>query len=548
LLVAVLLLWPPQMRDMLAATVSFFPATHFSDDRNLIWTAFSGPTPALLGVALMVGPLTLIVFVADGYRLCYRFRGAPIGLRRPPVMILYLVIIVLAPYVVDLHGVRKIPGPLPIRPDLVEAYQNWQSACGKQARPVVVALSGGAARSALWGASVMARLDTTIATFPAGGRPAAIFAISTVSGGSLGAAAYLAVRARQGDDSPCSIAAGKIAPFRIFAKDFLAADAIGPLLAGFVLSDMPRALIGGVPALLGADLRGGDRAAAIERAFERNAFRAAERTGIAAMPLDAPYLSLIVRNGMPLWIANATDRDNGRRVLAAPFQFDTQDPGAPFSGAIDMLNVAGADLPISTVVNATARFPFIEPPGDIATVGVHDTMAVIDGGYYDDSGLETALNLTDWLRRQGADPILVAVNGDGESKGTSGIGSTENANEILRCDAPNPPNLAHGPPSAELLAPLIGVYEARAAHVDMLLRRARALYCVPGDQSFFQFYLGALGSDPVPLNWVLSKRMADHVWRSSGVEPVPQALRDEVINGNIEEGEKFAAALKPHLK
>ncbi len=538
---------------VITAAASFFPASQLADPRNLIWTAFSGPTPALLGVALMVGPMTVIAFIADGWRPVLRIRGAPIGLARPPVVLALTAASTLTPLLISLHAVRVIPGPLPVRPTLIQAYQNWQSACGPGARPIIVSISGGAARSGLWGAAVMARVDAVIGQSPgvgadAGHLPAAIFAISSVSGGSLGAAGYLAARAT---DTPCHLSPPNADRFASYARQFMAADAIGPLLAGFVLSDMPRALIGAVPAAFGANLRGGDRAAAIERAFESNAQKAATHSGLIAVPLDGAYLSLAEKPGMPLWIANGADGDTGRRALATPVRPQPDSAAWPFRGTIDLLGVAGADMPISTIANATARFPFLEPSAEIGPNQAPAAMSVIDGGYYDDSGVETALELTAWLRQQGANPILVVATGSGYGQGL-GQGMAMEAmaarDDVLRCgpetmapDHPAPARLI-----AKFLAPLVGVYEARAAHVDALLRRARYEYCDPGNISFFHFYLGALGDEPVPLNWVLSRRMADHVWRSAGQDMTAEAAKDRNIRGNLCEAGRLAAVLGGH--
>ena len=318
----------------------------------------------------MLGPLSAASFVLDGWRMAVWIRGAPVGARRPPVIFTLLAASVLIPGFINLHAVRTVAGALPLRPSLAQHWQEWQVACGARTRPVVVA----------------------------------------VSGGSLGASAYLSVRAAaphvaEGSAAACQLPPELQARFKIYAEELGAADAIGPLLAGFVLSDVPRSLIGWAPSLLGAPMRGGDRAAALERALEANADRAARHAGLWPIGLDAPYLSLAGPT-MPLWIGLATERDTGGRVLVIPVRGGGQD--WPFEGAADLLAQLGADIPVSTAVNATGRFPFLEPSG-VTPNG----LALIDGGYYDQSGMETALELADWLRRQGAAPILVAATGSG---------------------------------------------------------------------------------------------------------------------------------------
>jgi hypothetical protein len=211
-----------------------------------------------------------------------------------------------------------------------------------------------------------------------------------------------------------------------------------------------------------------------------------------------------------------------------------------------LLAQLNADVPISTAINATARFPFLEPSGTAPAADRADRgLALIDGGYYDQSGLETALELAGWLRQHGADPILVAATGSGYGNGLGIQAVAAPSDVIVRCgggdfrpDQPPPISMA-----SDALAPLIGLYQARAGHVDALLRRARAEWCAPR-QAFFHFYLGARGAEPVPLNWVLSDEMAEHVWRSAGFGPRTMEARDVFVQANRVEADRLAAVMK----
>jgi hypothetical protein len=527
----------------ITACASYFPAERQDDPRNLIWTMWHGPTPVLLGCALMVGPLSVLSFVLDGLRVAVWIRAAPVSLSRPPVILTLLLMTIFTPGIVDLHAIRTVPGELPVRPTLGAQWVSWQAACGHGTRPIVVAVSGGAARAALWGAAVLAEIDSAAA-----GGHAAIFAVSSVSGGSLGTAAYLSARAanpagQPGSPSACALPSALAPRFATYAKTLGAADAIGPLLAGVVLSDLPRALFGWVAASLGAPMRGGDRAAAIERAFETHAARAARRARLAAVPLDAPYLSL-ARAGLPLWIGVATEQKTGGPVLLVPVQGGGAD--WPFDGAGDLLSLAGADVPISTAINVTARFPFLEPVGVAPSARAgEDGARLIDGGYYDQSGLEPALELAEWLRRQGADPILVAATGSGYGNGLGTRGKRAPTDDIVRCGTgefrPGQPPMTGI--AADFLAPIMGLYQVRAGHVETLLRRVRNTWCGPA-QRFFHFYLGAKGADPVPLNWVLSKPMADHVWLSAGLADPGAEAADVFVRANRCEATRLAATAR----
>ena len=430
--------------------------------RWIAW-AFPGPSAVLLFLALALGPLTVLTYFAD--RL--RWGARPFGLEwliRPPVFLVLLAIVLIVPSLVDLHAVRVARShaiAVKDRASLDELFGVWFETCvtakpldtdGKIiVRPVIVAISGGASRAGLWGARVLVEADAAAA---AGGT--GIFAISSVSGGSLGAAAYLATLAGQ-KDSSCRLAQENRTRFRDDALAAIGADALGPALAGALFGDIPRALFGisltvarhARAALQGIgyeDSRGGDRAEGLERAFERNwsaevrgALAADPSTGTAGGPLSfsCPFLMLaydpgrktdrgtLAPRGGPLWVANGTDAQNGERILTVPFG----DSAWLFTGALDALGLIDQDVPISTAVNNTSRFPFLSPAGELSPVpdsgGAPRAYAaqLIDGGYFENEGLLTAWELASHLEKNGpamlkrddvkVQPVLVEATADG---------------------------------------------------------------------------------------------------------------------------------------
>jgi hypothetical protein len=499
---------------------------------------FPGPCAALIAIALMIGPLSALTFVCDGLRIPPAL--VAYGLKRLPVIACLLGWVLIAPTIFNLHAVRVVAPeqpdwPVGDRRDLMDFFRAWVRDCAPRSgavRPVIVAISGGASRAAIWGARVLS--DVERASGPGG---PAVFAVSSVSGGSLGTAAYLASLAALTPSQRCAGGPTPQRPDRLTqrAATDLAQDALGPLLAGALLVDPPRAILSPFAAAAwfstGRQLRGGDRAEAFERGFERQ-WRLAGRSEAGDPPTNFgdPFLSLFydangIRPGMPIWIANGTDARTGNRLITVPFS----PQGAwPLEAASDALTALDADVPISTAINNTARSAYLEPGGALLRVqraegerSNPDARAavgeVVDGGYFENEGLETALELVEWLRTVGpgliadhrpVEPIIVQATADGVA-----------VDQVVRCDGPpdDPADLGGDQRALQLLRPALGTLAVRGGQSAVLLRQARDHYCAPqqSTQAFFHFYLPARpdGSE-VPLNWILSDAAASFIWNA----------------------------------
>jgi hypothetical protein len=421
----------------------------------LVATWFPGPSVALVGLALMIAPITVATFALDTLRLEFDIGKTTIGLRRPPFFLFLLADILIAPYVFSLHTVRVLPvsadtPTVAQRKPVANFFQQWLATCAKDpdrpVRPVIVAVAGGASRAAIWAASVLAAVDQEV-----GGPNTAVFAVSSVSGGSLGAAAYMAVLSRL---SPAARCGGNAAEtLRGLTNDRLGGDALGPTLAGALLGDIPRALLSPIAAPIrwwwGIAPRGGDRAEALERAFEHLWDEDIEKFAAKLLPnVKLPsfadsFLSLFydkggaIQPGMPVWIANGTTLQTGARMVTVPF--DSVRPEAdkplvwlaaydarwPFHPAFDALGILDADVPISTAINNSARFPYLEPSGELSRATSEprqlrdDALELLDGGYFENEGLLTALELATWLKRKRG--VMAAQYASGEGLGMTSL-------------------------------------------------------------------------------------------------------------------------------
>jgi hypothetical protein len=531
-------MWASFLVFFAGAADSFVPATWtwWPSLTGKLAVAFPGPAATVLLMALMIGPLTLCTFVADRVHFRLQVASLPIGLNRPPVLAaLAIYVFVVVPTLCSIHTVRILDAEPLHRSTLDAVFGAWLAKCYPDndktpVYPVIVAVSGGATRAAIWADSVLHAVEDAAS---AGGP--AVFAVSSVSGGSLGAAAYMSVLAGRKPPRGSCDAAGGLHRAANLGLDVLrpptplSGDALGPALAGWVGDMVPRAFFDPLAALVRrlspgtVQPRGGDSAEAIEHAFERLWSLTA---GPELPGFDQGFLSLFYsdgawRDGMPIWIANGTDTTSGNRFLTVPFKSIDAAVDWPFSAAADVIGLLAADVPISTAINNTARFPILEPAGDLLPRnGKRSVGQLIDGGYFDNEGLQTALDLAAWLEHWGrrhlptreVRPIIVVATADGEARTTS--------QQIVRCDLETDhPDIAAAPQNRpeQVLAPAQGLYDVRGGHMAVLLREAAHRYCGKQEERrFFHFYLPGIAGRDVSLNWILSDATSVAVWDAIG--------------------------------
>jgi hypothetical protein len=242
----------------------------------------------------------------------------------------------------------------------------------------VVAAEGGGIRAAYWSASVLTALEEA-----GGAGPMRfsrhLFAISGVSGGSLGAASFAALVAD-------AVHHGR-GPRLADVEDLLGADFLAPTLGAAIFPDLLQRFLP-VPLF-------DDRAIALEQSWER-AWRAAR----PASPdrFAAPFEQLWSTDAfrVPLLFLNATAVETGQRAFVAPFGVGADAPGrASFADALDAGARLGSALPLSTAVHLGARFTYLSPAGRIDTgrAGAARWLHLVDGGYFDNSGAVTAAEI-----------------------------------------------------------------------------------------------------------------------------------------------------------
>ena len=473
------------------------------------------PTAALLGASSYVPAATLLLTLwRDAAAWVLARLGAPGA--SPQAATLGFLLFVLTPFAgsglaihTGFYDVRTIPPGAAPAP----------AACPDQPRPIFLALAGGASRAAAWGLSAMRMLDIA----SEGEFSRNLHAISSVSGGSLAAVTYAAARKQKSfttTDDPGFLAT---------ATDLAHADLL-PATAARLFS---------VDLLLGLPTRGRALANGFETFWTRNGTVAAGNTTLA--DIDTSCTPQLILNGVAV--------DSGRRLLTGNRPL----PPGRFAGAQDLrdtLRPPGGEppaFPLSAAVLNSARFPVVSPPGILhyrlpptGDAPARPTLLqVVDGGFYENSGLATALELAE---AEAADhpglagsQVMVVVHNlasryragapvprPGSTVPAGGPGALDACSPLPWLESPDPAATSL-PPDPELLTSALAINGTRNTRFLATLAQARARFCAPGNNRLFLLDLPEPedpSTQPVPLNWVLTPTDCEFMFGSARLTPL----------------------------
>jgi len=359
-------------------------------------------------------------------------------------------------------GPPRTAGAAPQQAAIGEAIAAWKAANCRQApcevRPIVIAGAGGASRAGFFTATVVGAL------MDAGGKPGEvrnrIFALSTVSGSSVGAAmmraAWMdALDNGNADQPPCK--GGEVSawfggtsvtevrkdanPWRDCFQKLMAGDFLSTVFVGIAYRDIFP--IGGLfdPSAL-------DRSGLLQDTFERwygevvdGRAQSCAKEAVRGLCRAVGHLPMTPaqaeRPWIPLLFINGTSVTTGRRIIVSDIRTDCfKRPDAPFLNlsydASELRDPAlrtgsslcdtslrparsgEVNLALSSAAMMSARFPIISTHGAIRDVGgdgrIVDT--IVDGGYFENDGLATAADVVRELMQAELKPIVIKITND----------------------------------------------------------------------------------------------------------------------------------------
>lgn len=240
---------------------------------------------------------------------------------------------------------------------------------------ILVAAEGGGIRALNWTAETLIRLDSIIPGFSRH-----VYALSGVSGGGVGTVFYTAFLRDVAEARRIS----RFAQFRqVIRDDYLSAVSAALLFPEAIQRLSPVA----IPSLE----RGKWLEDSWADSYQRN---------LGLSTLDSAVTSLYQRPdgydyNLPSLLLNGTLAESGQKVITSNLKLDSR----YFRDVVSTVDLLGHDVPLKTAASLCSRFPVVTNGALIRvntpTNGITQPYGghVVDGGYFDNSGVETCFQL-----------------------------------------------------------------------------------------------------------------------------------------------------------
>ena len=181
---------------------------------------------------------------------------------------------------------------------------------------------------------------------------------------------------------------GTPAAFLAGAQHSLDSDILSPVVSYLLFPDL-------VQRFVPYPFSFADRARAIERALES---AAANPAGANSDRFTRRFVELwaeATAYRVPALLLNTTVVETGQRAIVSNLQIDYT-----FSDSVDLLagDKRTQDMPLSTAAHLSARFAYVSPAGTIRTPQDQVWGHIVDGGYFENSGAVTAMELMQRMR------------------------------------------------------------------------------------------------------------------------------------------------------
>lgn len=395
------------------------------------------------------------------------------------------------------------------RDGIGESVRRWKQAnCAGDAcpRPIIISTAGGASRAAFFTVTVLGDLlDHPYDPNPPVGdreersrraRAAAnrIFAISGVSGGAMGAAFFSGALANSPDmRPPCRdkessfwFRTGAPQSWRDCLQVLVSEDYLSATILGLTFRDNFNFIAKVFP--------WPDRAAALEKGWIDRFASWIEPPPSGLLGLERRFSEfgpkgLPAGGWRPLLVLNGTSVSTGRRILTSHLAPEGE---RIFMDAYDLYEILSGrpacdgrvctapggqrDVTLASAATNSARFPIISPAGTLKKEGSGEDAEpadrIVDGGYFENDGMTTTIDLVRALRHHGLRPSVVHIANDPLPYPRSRVGKdgqAEDQRADWKLDSPVAPKVEDRSVLFFLRAPIGSLLATRTARTSYAL-------------------------------------------------------------------------------
>ncbi|QDK81266.1 patatin-like phospholipase family protein [Spirosoma sp. KCTC 42546] len=387
--------------------------------------------PLRLGIAIWMGPIPIVMM---GMAFLMMISSTIVYFndnRNRPVTFIAIISLIILSQFTDNSALQGIDSPLTesSRPDIEAHFLTWaKKRCPKldQEIPlIIVAAEGGGIRALNWTARSLWSLNNPLPYFNK-----YLYAISGVSGGSVGASMYNSY-IFDIDRYP------ELAPYvlnRLTFQQICRDDYVSGLTSAYLFPEVMQTFIPYPISYF-------DRTKWLENSWS-NGYRRMTKHAIDSVKsfkpnvlykdglttLDNSFLKLWRTKGikigeekfeLPSLLLNCTLAETGQKAIVSNLRLDAES----FIDVVDVFKYTNQDMPIKTAASASARFPFVTSGGLIENRIIDKVLQsghLTDGGYFDNTGIETAVQLLNTLLRVASKnkirvrPVIIFIqNGNG---------------------------------------------------------------------------------------------------------------------------------------
>ena len=340
------------------------------------------------------------------------------GHYRFPVISFLLVLAAVFSFWNDNHGLREAEGHYDANlasgrekrvADWFEARKERLLQDGKTYPVFVVAAAGGGIRAAYWTAAVLSALeDVEPDTNSPKNFSSHVFALSGVSGGSLGSAVFAASVAKRRATGFSGCPDGTHSSLRACADRILSTDFLSPTLATMLYADFAQRF-------WPRPVPGFDRGKTLEESWER-AWAETMNDDRFAQPMSGLWQD-DARLATPSLFLNGTSVESGNRIIASNVR--VEEP--IFVDSVDVQYELKRPLRLSTAAHLSARFTYLSPAGTLRDSARGLTLGhVVDGGYFENSGASTSAEVLGAIQAYLRDnslpqrvlPVVILISND----------------------------------------------------------------------------------------------------------------------------------------